>query len=98
MKTDWVKILTLDYMATKNMMVVKGKTFRHKKSGEYKTAHLRTPYRMVVLILNRIFGRADERTYKFRWIPLIYHVAMVGKILNWAGIVENILYSSINAS
>ena len=32
--TDWVKILTLDYMATANMMVDEGNTFWHKKSRE----------------------------------------------------------------
>ena len=56
---DWVKILTLDYMATTKMMVAEGKTFQHKQSWEYETSHLRTPYKMVVLMLNRIFGRAD---------------------------------------
>ena len=54
------------------MMVVEGKTFRNKQSGEYETANVHTSYRMVVLMLNSIFGRADGRTYKFGWIPLIY--------------------------
>ena len=75
MTTDWVKGLTLNYMATTKMMVAEGNTFRHKQSREYETAHLRTPYRMIVLMLNRIFGRADKISYKFGWIPLIYHVA-----------------------
>ena len=98
MKIDWVKGLKFDYIATENMMVTEGNTFRHKQSGEYKATHLRTPYKMVVLMLNRIFDRADGRTYKFGWIPLIYHVAMKGTIFNWADIVANILSTSITAA
>ena len=79
-------------------MVAEGKNFTHKQSGEYETAHLRTPYRMVVLMLNRIFGRADGISYKFWWIPLIYHVAMKGTVFNWADIVSNSLSTSMTAS
>ena len=82
MMTRWVKNLEFDYIATAKMMVAEGKTFRNKESREYKTTHLRTPYRLVVLMLNRIFGMADGRTYKFGWIPLIYHLAMKGTIFN----------------
>ena len=64
------------------MMVVEGKMFRNKQSGEYETANLWTPFRMVVLMLNMVYGRADGRTYKFGWIPLIYYVAMKGTIFN----------------
>ena len=38
--TKWVRSLKFDYIATTKMMVAKGKTFRHKQSGEYETAHL----------------------------------------------------------
>ena len=55
MTTEWVKSLNLDYVATTKMRVVEGKNFRHKQSGEYETAHLRTPYRMIALMLNMIF-------------------------------------------
>ena len=95
MTTDWVKGLKLNYIATTKMMVAEGKTFRHKQSREYETAHLHTPYRMVVLMLNRIFGRADGRSYNFRWIPMIYHVSMKLIVFNWAGIVSNSLSTSI---
>ena len=44
MKTDWVKGLNLDYMATTKMMVAEGKNFRHTQSREYETTHLHTPY------------------------------------------------------
>ena len=98
MTTEWVKILKFDCIATTKMMVAEGKTFRHKQSEEYETAHLRTPYRMVVLMLNRIFRRVDGRTYKFGWIPLIYHVAMKGTIFNCADIVANSLSTSITAA
>ena len=53
---------------------------------------------MVVLMLNRIFDRDDGRTYKFGWIPLIYHVAMKGKVLNWVDIVANSISTSITVA
>ena len=40
MTTEWVKSLNLDYTTTTKMMAAEGKTFRHKQSGEYETAHL----------------------------------------------------------
>ena len=43
--TEWVKGLKLDYAATTKMMMVDENNFRNKQSGEYKTAHLRTPYK-----------------------------------------------------
>ena len=98
MTTEWIKILTLDYMATTKRIVAEGNTFQHKQSGEYETSHVRKPYKMVVLMLNRIFGKADEKSYKFGWIPLIYHVAMKGTVFNWTDIVSNSLSSCINAS
>ena len=53
---------------------------------------------MVVLMLNKILGRDDGRTYKFGWIPLIYYVAMKGTIFNWDDIVANSLSTSITAA
>ena len=55
MTTEWVKNLKFDYIGTTRMMVAEGKTFRKKQYGEYEIVNLRTPYRMVVLMLNRIF-------------------------------------------
>ena len=95
---ELVKGLTLDYMAIEKMMVAEGNTFRHKESREYEASHLHTPYKMVVLMLNRIFGRAEERYYKFGWIPLIYHVSIKGIVFNRDDIVTNILSSYITTS
>ena len=94
MTTEWVKKLKFDYIATTKIMVAEGNIFKNKQSEEYETPHLCTPYRLVVLMLNRIFDRADGRTYKFGWIPLIYK----GTILNWADIVANSLSTSITAA
>ena len=56
MKTYWINSLTIDYIGVVKMMTTEGKSFRQKASGECETAGLRTPYRLVVLMLNRIFG------------------------------------------
>ena len=53
---------------------------------------------MIALMLNRIFGKDDGKTYRFGWIPLIYHVAMKGTIFNWADIVAKNLSTSITAT
>ena len=85
-------------MATAKMMVAEGKNLWHKQSWEYETSHVRKPYKMVVLMLNRIFGRADESSYKFVWIPLIYHVSMKGTIFNWDDIAANGISSCITVA
>ena len=47
---------------------------------EYESGSLRTPYRILDLMQNRIFGRDNGKFYKIRWISLIYYVAMQGTI------------------
>ena len=68
------------------MMVAEGNTFRHKQSGEYERTHLRTPFRIISLMIRNFYGRDDGKMYNFGWIPLMYYVAMEGTIFNWADI------------
>ena len=84
--TEWVRSMNFDYKATSKMMVAEGKTFRHKQSGEYETAHLRTHFRIISLMMSKLYGRVDGKMYIFCWIPLMYYVAMEGTIFNWADI------------
>ena len=79
---DWVKSLKLDYKTTVKGMMIERKTFRHKKSREYETTNLRTPFRIVALMLSRVYGRSDGKMYNFGWIPLMYYVAMDGTFFN----------------
>ena len=37
---DWLKSIKFDYTTTVKGMMIEGKTFRHKQSGEYETPHL----------------------------------------------------------
>ena len=76
-------------------MMVVGKQLCHKDSSEYEIASLRTPYRIIALMLNKTFGWANGKFYKMSWITLIYHVAMQGTIFNWVDIVENSFLSCI---
>ena len=80
--TKWVRNQKFDYTATTKIMVVEGKTFRHKQSREYETSHLRTPFRIIALMMSKMYGRADGKMYNFGWIPLMYYVAMEGNIFN----------------
>ena len=79
-------------------MVAKGKTFRHKQSREYETAHLRTPFRIIALMISKLYGRADGKTYNFGWIPLMYYVAMEGTIFNWEDIATRNLSKCVNVA
>ena len=80
------------------MMVAEGNMLRHKQSREYEIAHLRTPFRIIALMLSRIYGRADGKLYNLGWIPLMYYVAMEGRIFNWADIVFRNLAKCIKAT
>ena len=53
---------------------------------------------MMALMLNMIFGKVGGKSYRFGWIPLIYHVAMKGTIFNWADIVAKNLSTSITTA
>ena len=95
---EWLKSLKLYYTTTAKMMMVEGNNFRHKQSWEYETTHLRTPYRLIMLLLNKIYGRDDGKFCKFGWIALIYHIPMKGIVFNWADIIAKNLSTSIKAS
>ena len=56
LKESWLKEVALDLVETIKRMMIPGKNFKTRPSGEYDTSTLRAPYRFIVLILNRIFG------------------------------------------
>ena len=80
---DWLRNIRMDLVETLKRMLLSGKHFRTRPTGEYDTARLRTPYRFIVLMLNRIFGRAHGRSFKLGWMPIIFYVATQGTIFNW---------------
>ena len=71
----WLKELNLDMVETIKKMMIPGNKFCTRPSGEYETSNLRTPYRFIALMLNIIFGRANGKSFKMGWIPIIYFVA-----------------------
>ena len=79
-------------------MMIPGKNFRTRPFGEYETSTLLAPSGFIVLMLNIIFGRANGKSFKFGWIPIIYHVATHGTIFNWESIVSNSMSAFINAT
>ena len=78
----WLKELGLDFVETVKKMMIPGRNFKTRPSGEYETSTLRTPYRFIALMLNRIFGRDNGKIFKLGWIPIIYYVATQGTIFN----------------
>ena len=65
----------MDIVETLKRMLLSGKHFRTRATGEYDRASLRDPYRFIDLMLNRIFGRAHGRFFKLEWMPIIFYVA-----------------------
>ena len=53
----WLKDLNLDVLDNVKRMMVPGKKFHTRPSGEYEIANLHTPYRLIALMLNSVFGR-----------------------------------------
>ena len=94
----WLKEINLDLVETIKRMMIPRKNFRTKPSGEYETATLRTPYRFITLMLNRVFGRAHGKSFKLGWIPIIFHVATQGTIFKWENIASNSLSACISST
>ena len=80
------------------MMMIPGKNFCTRPSREYETTSLRTPYRLIALMLNRIFRRENGKNLKIGWVPVIFFVATKGTIFNWENIVSNSLSACISVS
>ena len=83
---------------TVKKMMIPGKNFRTRPSGEYETSTLRTPYRFIALMLNKIYGRANGKSFKLGWVLMIFCVATQGRIFNWENIVSNNLSACISAA
>ena len=96
--TNWVKSVKFNYTTTLKGMMIEDKNFRHRQSGDYETTILRTPFRLIALMLSRLYGRCDGKTYNVGQIPLMYYVAMEGTIFNWEDIATKNLSKSIKAS
>ena len=88
---DWLKAIKMDLVETLKRMLMPGKKFKTRPAGENDTANLRTPYRFISLMLNRIFGRAHGKIFKLEWVPIIFYVATQGTMFNWENIVSNSL-------
>ena len=88
----------MDLVETVKRMMIPGKKFWTRPSGEYDTSTLHTPYRFIALMLNRIFGRYHGKSFKIGWIPIIFYVAPQGTIFNWENIVSNSLSACISSA
>ena len=72
----------MDLVETVKRMMIPGKKFRTRPSGEYDIAIIWTPYRFIALMLNKVFGRAHGKSFKLGWILIIFYVATQGTIFN----------------
>ena len=85
----------MDLVETLKRMLMPRKKFRTRPTEEYDTANLRTPYRFITLMLNRIFERAHSKSFKLEWVPIIFYVENQGTVFNWENIVSNSLLACI---
>ena len=88
----------MDLVETVKRMMIPGKNFQTRPSGEYDTSTLRAPYRFIALMLNRIFGKAHGKSFTIGWILVIFFMPTQGTIFNWANIVSNNLSACISTS
>ena len=77
-------------------MMILGKNFHTRPSEEYEIESLHTPYILIALMLNRIFGRANGNNFKIGWLLVIFFVATQGTIFNWENKVSNSLSACIS--
>ena len=66
-----LKELNLDMVEIVKKMMIPGNNFHTRPFGEYETSTLHNPYRFIALMLNIIFGRANGKSFKMCWIPII---------------------------
>jgi hypothetical protein len=64
--------------------------------GASRTATLRRPYQLLILLLCRLYGRKSGRFFKSSWAPLIHEISTNGTILNWATILSDSMSLAIN--
>ena len=97
MTEDWINGINIDPLEYAKKLIIAGKQLRQKESGEYECQRLRTHFRIIALLLSKIFGRAYGTIYKINSVPFSYYVAIQGIVFNWEDIISDILSSCIMA-
>ena len=69
--------------------------FKHKRSGNYPTTELKTPYQYIVAVLCRLYGKKNASKFTFSLMPLIYYCTNEGLEFNWADILLGNLAEAI---
>ena len=58
--------------------------------------HIRAPFKIIALLLSKLYGRANGNIYNVDWLTLMYYVAMEGTIFNWEDIATRNLAKYVN--
>ena len=83
----WLEAQNLDVHATMKSWWVPTKRFRVKPGQtHYDTASLREPYRILAMMISRLYGEPNARDFFEKWVPLMYEVCTKGVIFNWSSI------------
>ena len=66
--------------------------FRAKPASiEWKNSKFRKSIQIIVILLDRVFGRKDASIFPNKWIPIIYQVITSGSTLNWGELISSSL-------
>jgi len=62
------------------------KSFMYSILGAYPTKNLRTPFKITMDLISKLYREEDATQFKESWVPMIHVVTLTKTILNWASI------------
>jgi len=93
----WLEKQTHDVHATMKSWWVHTKRFRVRPfKSTYPTASLREPYKLVAMMMCRLFGDPDAKEFQQVWVQLMHEVCNKGTIFNWSGILSCAIVHAVN--
>ena len=72
------------------------KKFKIKKDLEYQVAGLIKVYKLVAVMLCRMYGRPDATTFSVSWLPLMHFITIYGTRFNWSNLLIAALKTNIS--
>lgn len=57
--------------------------FKVSSRGVYKTSHFKRPYKIIISLIYKLYGKKYAKYFKDSWVPLIFYIDSHGTIFNW---------------
>lgn len=71
-----------DFLTTMKGWWSEGQFRAKHASVEWKNSKFRKSFKIIVILLSRVFERKDGSGFPDKWIPIIYHIITSGSTLN----------------